>query len=342
MQKPVTTFAGRTNELEELHNEVLRDNDHGTITAITGLGGMGKSELAKMYAHLKGPTCFDGNVLWILAEDAASLANSFLNLAQYLGVDAKNIDTTARVERVYDVFKGRKSLFIFDNAETMSTVSQFLPVSNPVKSTPYVIITSQVTDWSANVMLLQLDNLESYEAVCLIMNGLRSLRIDEKDAKSLANELHCFPLALQQAVSYIKKFNRRRRFTINSYIEAFQSKTKEVLNTAIPGSEYTKTVYVTWNVTFDRLKTADNYKLVMEVLATMAFMHADDIPFSTFLEYASNDEDELWDVLEVLEQYSLIKQRNNDEEEGDNKEATFGIHRLASTLCKNHLFIFYQ
>ena len=326
-----STFVGRTRELEDLHNKIVRAQ--GSATALTGLGGIGKSSLAKKYAHLHGISYFNGNVVWISAEDTTSLSNSFVGLAQYLGIDEKNMVMDARLERVYDVFHNIKSLFIFDNAERMSTISPFLPVANPAKRTPSVIITSQVIDWPDYIKLVNLDNLHRSEAIKLIMQNLNTtntIQVDETEANLLAVELQCFPLALQQAIAYIRKYRRRRKFTVSDYITALQCKTREVLDTLPPCHDYTKTVYVTWNVTFDRLKDSSNYELVMKVLATMAFMHADDIPLSTFFDYA--DEDAVWEALEVLEQYCLIKQVNIDETQNDQSEALFGIHRLVSPL----------
>lgn len=326
MQSPVSSFAGRTRELEELHEMVLNEQNRRQITVISGLGGMGKSELAKMYAHLKGPACFNGNVVWIEAENKTSLINSFVSLGQYLGVHEKELTIAARVAKVYDFFKDKESLFIFDNVQGISLISQFIPVVNPVKKSPHVIVTSQVSDWEESVMIQHLENLNEYEAVCLIMNSLNNIKIVEADAKLLANELQCFPLALQQAIAYIKKSNKRRKFTVNDYIVAFECKAKELLDIQIP--EHTRTVFVTLSMTFERLKGFKNYQLAMDVITTMAFMHADGIPFGTFLEFARNDEDQLWDALELLEQYSLIHQTKDDMALKDDAEVLFRIHRL--------------
>ena len=327
-------FVGRTKQLDELHDKILRDQ--GSTVAITGLGGMGKSELAKKYAYMKSALSFDGNVVWIAAENTTSLANSFIVLSQYLGIEDKSIAMEARVERVYDYFRNVKSLFIFDNAERMSTISPFLPTANPVKNTPNVIITTQVTSWPERIGLIELGKLDEDEAICLITEDLQ---VDKNDAKLLADELQCFPLALRQATAYIKKFKRRKKFTISDYITEFHSKTKEVLDTVMTRGEYNKTVYATLSVTIDRLKESNNYELVIKVLATMAFMHADDIPVSTFMEYTNNNEDQVWDVLEVLEQYCLIKQTNIEGMADSESEATFGIHRLVSNTFINKLLL---
>jgi len=322
---PVATFVGRKLEIEGLHEKLFKA--HEGMVAITGLGGMGKSELAKKYASERGPSSFHGNVVWITAESTTSLANAFVSLSQYLGIRDQNMSTQARTELVYDNFRNVESLFVFDNAEKMSIIAPFLPCRNPLVKTPYVIITSQVMNWPETVLMVQLNNLDENDAVNLIKKNFPKICRD--DAEQLARELQCFPLALQQAIAYIKKFSKRRRFTVIDYIEAFRSKTKAVLDMAIPYSEYGKTVYATWNVTFDRLKDEETYKQVMNVLGMIAFMHAEEIPFTTFLANSNNEEDEIWEVVEVLEQYCLIKQTSCSGTD-ENEEAMFAIHRLVS------------
>ena len=345
----MSSFTGRVRELELLHQKVMSSKLHcclisDNISAVTGLGGIGKSELAKKYAHEKGPTNFDSNVIWINAEDSSSMANSFTGLAEYLGVDVsgdtKCKDISAIVARVYDYFNDRKALFIFDNAETLATTKPFLPMASPSSSIPSLILTSQNQDWGENITNVGLEMLEENDAVRLVMDSLKDkvkFTLEESDAKKLCKLLHCFPLALQQAIAYIKKYNKRRKFTIIDYITAFDKKTKEILDFSIPDNEYTKTVLVTWQVTFDRLKKENNYALIMDILGIISYLHAENIPFNTFLKFANDDEDILWDALELLEQYCLIRRTKVIEfgvDIDESKEVMFNIHRLVCISLK--------
>ena len=144
MREPVESFTGRTKELDELHELVQRKNELtviSQITSISGLGGIGKSELARKYAHEYSQK-YDGNVIWINAESYGILVESFHRLTQdELEISTKNIDGKEKdiksiVKDVYKYFAKRKSLFIFDNAEKYRTqqrkdegVDKFLPFS---------------------------------------------------------------------------------------------------------------------------------------------------------------------------------------------------------------------
>ncbi len=94
------SFTGRRKELQNLHKEVQRNlgkNMHkltviSQVTSISGLGGIGKSEIARMYAREHGQD-YDGNVMWINTETYGTLTESFHRLAKdKLNISTKNID----------------------------------------------------------------------------------------------------------------------------------------------------------------------------------------------------------------------------------------------------------
>ncbi|WP_250295221.1 ATP-binding protein [Wolbachia endosymbiont of Oedothorax gibbosus] len=127
--EPVASFTGRSSELKALHDALQRSTGRqaviSQVATISGLGGVGKSELARKYAYKYGKY-YGGNVIWINAENFEDMKNSFLRLAgdDRLGIPPKDKhgrDKTieAIVEEIYAFFarRGRKSLFIFDNAE---------------------------------------------------------------------------------------------------------------------------------------------------------------------------------------------------------------------------------
>eukprot|EP00795_Rhopilema_esculentum_P005366 gene5366-544_t len=305
------------------------------FVVIVGLGGIGKTELVKMYSHLRGPNYFANNVIWITSDDQMSLSNSFVNLAQYLGFKVSGQSLSVTVANVYDYFKKRKALFIFDNAETLEDIRPFLPQVSPIEMKPCILITSRNQEWGNDAGKLMLDVLEEYEAVSMVMSSLQTvIEITTEEAKQLAGELQSLPLALQQAVAYIKKFNKRRRFTVHDYIKAFQAKTKDVLGFKIQGSDYTKTVLVTWEMSFDKIREGESSSLASRLIGIMAYLHADDIPFDMFLELTSGDKDLLWDSFDVLLQYSLIKSSTRQEKGSEEVQTLFHIHRLVQKVIQ--------
>jgi hypothetical protein len=151
------------------------------VTSISGLGGIGKSEIAKMYAH-KHRQDYDGNVIWINAANHGTLTQSFHRLAKdklnilTKSTDGQEKDINSTVQEVYKYFSKRKSLFIFDNAEKLRTekegdegIDTFLPNCLSVDDNePYIIITSRNRKWGETIKVLLLDTFTEKESIQFI------------------------------------------------------------------------------------------------------------------------------------------------------------------------------
>lgn len=61
-EPPVETFVGREECLVKLH-DMIQERKEGTITGIVGTGGIGKTELAKMYAQ-RFRSYYPGGIFW--------------------------------------------------------------------------------------------------------------------------------------------------------------------------------------------------------------------------------------------------------------------------------------
>jgi hypothetical protein len=259
VKEPVELFTGRKEELENLHREVQRNSGNNALeltvisqmTSISGLGGVGKSELAKKYIR-EHRHDYDGNVIWINAEKYETLSESFRRLANDTlkiatkGIDGQQKDIKSIVTEVYKYFAKRKCLFIFDNAEKFRTekegdegIDKFLPNNLPPDDNkPYIIITSRNQKWEKRIKVIPLDTFTEEEAIKLIKKGL-NINDDsqQNEVIQLSQTLQRFPLALQQAVAYIKdkdealkNLGEEKNFGINHYLEIYEKKAREVLN----------------------------------------------------------------------------------------------------------------
>ena len=349
VREPVELFTGRTKELDELHKLVQRKRELTVIsqtTSISGLGGIGKSELARKYVHEHSQD-YDSNVIWINAESYVTLVESFHRLAQdELGICTRNIDGKEKdiksiVRDVYKYFAKKKSLFIFDNAEKYRTqrkedegVDKFLPSSSlpPNANKPYFIITSRNQKWG-NIDVLQLDTFTEEEAIEFIKKTLDIKdNLQNEEIKQLAEKLQCFPLALQQAVAYIRERDRelkniRKEFNINDYLNKYREKTKELLDFEFPGDSndsYTKTTFVTWDITLDVIKQNKHGNLALKILNTMAYFAPDNIPAKVFLGFVEGDSEDLGSMIQLLKQYSMVSSIK--------EQAILNIHRLVQQV----------
>ena len=101
-------FTGRDAELALLHDRV-RSGTATAITAVQGMGGIGKTSLAREYAHRFGTAARFGGVWWIDAETQSGILAAYDQLAERLG-DAvpRDADQEKTGKAVCDWFKELK------------------------------------------------------------------------------------------------------------------------------------------------------------------------------------------------------------------------------------------
>ncbi|MCA1694638.1 MAG: TIR domain-containing protein, partial [Actinobacteria bacterium] len=141
---PVTTrtFVGRVQQLELLAEGLT---DSGTV-AITGMGGVGKSQLAACYAR-KQRGVYDV-IWWLRAEQSQTLHADLAALAVRLGlVEASDIDEQDAVTEAYGwLERNARWLVVFDNAPDPDAIANLVPEG----SAGHVLITSRMhADWRA-------------------------------------------------------------------------------------------------------------------------------------------------------------------------------------------------
>jgi ankyrin repeat protein len=352
--EPVKSFTGREKELDELHKLVKLKRELTVISqmaTVSGVGGIGKSELARMYAHIRRKD-FDNNVAWMNAETQESLRESFLLLAEDLRIPTteerlgkeRNRDIKSVVKDVYKYFTNVASLFIFDNAEKYKDISEFLPSSFslfPDDKEPYVLITSRNQDWEVGeegkIEVIKLNEFTPQEAVDFIKKSLNIENdLQNKHIEKLARELQYFPLALRQAVTYIKETNKKserrghKKFEISDYLKKYKKDAQALLEFSHESDRYAKTTFLTWKITLENImQIGDNGKQAIEILEIMAYLAPDKIPIEGFFSKLAFDEQTIgeersWRAVELLNQYSMINL----------EKGVSNIHRLVQQVIR--------
>jgi tetratricopeptide (TPR) repeat protein len=218
---PNPLFVGRGHELLQVA-AALQGGDTtvalGQVVASTGLGGLGKTQLAVELVHRYG-RFFAGGVFWlsfasadeIPLQVAACAGPGAIDLAP--GIEDQPMEQ--RVERVRRAWQSAEPrLLVFDNCEEEALLDAWRPPSGGCR----VLVTSRRSQWSPTlgVTALPLDLLPRPDSIDLLRRYRPDLAPDDPGLDSIAAELGDLPLALHLAGSYLRAY--RAEVSLDEYL----------------------------------------------------------------------------------------------------------------------------
>src|SRR5262249_42377358 len=159
-------------------------------TAVTGLGGVGKSSLAKQYAW-RHRERYQG-IWWIRAESRDTLLDDLIALGVALIDGLADVqDRKAAARRTLETIAPAEKawLLIYDNVEAPHDIENLCPAGGA-----HVLITSRWANWYGTAVELAVEVFPRDVAVAFLL--ARARQSDEGAAGRLADALGCLPLAL--------------------------------------------------------------------------------------------------------------------------------------------------
>ncbi|MBE9108587.1 tetratricopeptide repeat protein [Nodosilinea sp. LEGE 07298] len=183
-------FTGRDEVLTTLYQQ-LHEGQAAAISqtqAISGLGGIGKTQTAVEYAYRYRDDY--RYVFWVGADTELELTSGYVAIAQRLNLplkDAENQDETVQSVRAW---LGREEgwLLIFDNGDRPELVQPFLP--REIKG--HILVTSRAQDFQdlGIVQAITMETLNPEDAVAFLLtrtarthpvgaNGVRPMQVIE-------------------------------------------------------------------------------------------------------------------------------------------------------------------
>jgi tetratricopeptide (TPR) repeat protein len=323
-------FAGRDVQISALATALAEKN----IAALTGLGGIGKSQLALEYAYRyreQYPLVF-----WMQADSEAALNAGFGELARRLNLPAKDASDQGVVRAaVMDYLANSpRWLLVLDNAANPTSVKPYLPL----QYTGHVLLTSRVSVFQSLGLVspLELEVLPPEDARRFLYTRTgRTPGTAAAAVAQLATELGFLPLALEQAAAYIVE--KQARF--EDYLFSFLKQRLKLLDRQRPAGA--EPVATTWTMNFKALAETPAAR---DLLRLSAFLAPENIPLellrqaaphlgqflSKALEGVSDDPlivDEK--LLEPLTHYSLIR-RNLEND-------SYSMHKLVQEVVATDL-----
>lgn len=209
----VVKFVGREQDIEKLHQQVQQENQ----IAITGVDGIGKTELAIQYAA-KYRQVYSGGLYYFLARDTSSLADQMLDFAQgYLKLGDKEKGAEVFREKLKSASPNIRSeianwfwqleqeqtvLVLFDDVIEYEQLRLYLP---PRGKNFKILVTTQRSPEDI-FKEFQLLPLGKSAALDLLRQPLAD-KIDRElsDAQVICKDLGYLPLALNLVGFYVKK-----------------------------------------------------------------------------------------------------------------------------------------
>lgn len=197
-------FVGRTEALLQLAAVLKGDAAViGRVAAVTGIGGIGKTQLAVEFVHRYGQ--FFAGCYWCSFDDpdnvpAQVAACGGIGALNMPGFDSLRLDDQVRlVEQAWRQPLPR--LLVFDNCEDEELLQRWLPTTGGSR----VLVTSRRATWDAalGVRVLALDALPRAESIALLAQFRPDLAADDPDLALIAAELGDLPLALYLAGRYL-------------------------------------------------------------------------------------------------------------------------------------------
>ena len=264
-ESPSPFFTGREQLLEELHAHL----EQHRRTALYGLGGVGKTQTALVYAERHRDDY--RAVLWVEADSRESLVSGFAALAEPLGLPQKvDADQTGMVAAVQRWLTGNKDwLLILNNADQPELVEEFLPKEAHGR----VLLTCRPPHLERLGIFepLEIEELSEADAVAFLKRRTQRnelLDSEEQAAEELVHELGCLPLAMEQATAYIHKLG----CPFDTYLAQYRKQGIRLLEKGhVVAGSYPNSVATTWLLNFEAVER--DAPASAELLRASAFLH---------------------------------------------------------------------
>jgi tetratricopeptide (TPR) repeat protein/DNA-binding XRE family transcriptional regulator len=336
-------FTGREEVLKTLHTQLGVDQAVALTqsSALHGLGGVGKTQIALEYAYRY--TLEYSAVFWVTAETDEQVVAAFLCIAEVLQLpqraNKEQQQVIAAVQRWLSTHG--QWLLICDNVEDLDLLPRFFP---PTRSGA-VLITTRHRALGTLARGMDLAPMGQEESLLFLLRRgkmLDSEAISEQmqqfaermpalyaAAAELVTELGGLPLALDQAGAYLEE----TQCGLPAYLDLFRARRAALLQRrGARLCDHPASVFTT--LTLALRATAEHHPAVLDLLRVCALLQPDAIPEEIFLQGGEHLGATLqavcgdpleWDrVVGMACSYSLLSRQP--------EEQTLSLHRLVQAV----------
>ncbi|KAF5857977.1 hypothetical protein ETB97_005008 [Aspergillus alliaceus] len=330
-------FVSRQTEITKLE-ELLAMQDGPRRVAITGLGGIGKTQVALEVAYRIHDRDKECSVFWIPCTSHAIIEQTFLKVAQTLGQYLiKTTEIKEQIKLYLSSEHAGKWLLVFDNADdinmwlaandTAPSFEDFLPQSDQGR----ILFTTRNRKLAMKLApfnIIPIPDMDKETAFQILRKTLahKDLLKDDMTAATLLEQLAFLPLAITQASAYIIENN----ISLFNYLAILQEQEQDAVELLTedfrdPGryKDIQNPVMTTWLISFKQIQCQN--QLAADYLYFMACINPRNIPQSILPLQTTKKQ--MLDALGLLNAYSFT----NIQDTG------ISMHRLVHIATRNWL-----
>lgn len=341
LRNPYRTGLDRL--VEELRKRLVSEQGGLALLALSGLGGIGKTQLALEYAYRYGQGY--QAVLWVHADSPEQLSADLQQLAKPLDVPEASKLEPNPVYLINEVKQWLREhdgwLLVLDNVEEHVKREFF----SSLGSHGHVLLTTRsqrVADLGQHFVMERM-SMEVGALFLLQMihrvpapASLETFPVSEREeALALARVLGGLPLALEQAGAYM----REKGCSLADYRRAYPRYRKIFLawrsKQQLTYTDYDESVATTWLPLFHRVRKQN--RIALALLQLCAYLHPDAIPSDIILkgthdphsglQRLADDALQFDNACSVLINYALIRRNAVD--------GMLSLHRLVQAVLKD-------
>jgi hypothetical protein len=262
---------------------VLTSDGPASTSVLSGLGGVGKTQLAADYAETAWAAGELDLLVWVTATSRDGIVSSYARLAADLtGVDDPDPEQGARRLLSWLASASKRWLIVLDDVQSPADLRELWP---PTTRCGQVVVTTRRRDAalrSHRRQLIEVDVFTDAEAAAYLAAALADRRPLLDGAVELAHVLGHLPLALAQATAFMLD----RDLTCSAY-QARLADRRRRLASLLPEAdglpdEHRATVAATWSLSVEQANQLEPVGVAEVLLEIAGLLDPNGIPVEVF------------------------------------------------------------
>ena len=253
---------------------------------LSGLGGVGKTQLAADYAHVLWSAGRIDVLMWVIAVSRDAVVSTYARAADAVVLDRSCNDTALAVAGRWLEWLAttdKQWLVVLDDVQDPADLGGLWPMHTP---TGRVVVTTRRRDASFGSYgrrFVEVGLFTPPESTAFLARRLDGSPAQANGAAELAEKLGHLPLALAQAAAYVAD---RTTLTCSAYLHRWTDH-RNTLSAVLPRrgelpDQYKETLATTWSLSIDLADSLDPIGLARPLLEMASLLDSNGIPHGVF------------------------------------------------------------